>query len=147
MATKVVNFTNRYFERRKSMLNDLIRMFKLYRPDDDKEVTEYVEKYGERVVGKTADGRGFVYDNYDHTIWDLPKDEDLTKEVYSREFGRSLERALQLSGMTQYELADKTGISKNQISKYVRGKAMPTFYSVELMAKALGVTPNDLRYF
>ena len=46
MATKVVNFTDRYFERRKSMLNDLIRMFKIYRPDDDKEVTEYVEKYG-----------------------------------------------------------------------------------------------------
>ena len=49
--------------------------------------------------------------------------------------------------MTQYELSDKTGISKIQISKYVRGKAIPTFYNVELMANALGVTPNDLRYF
>lgn len=129
------------------MLNDLIRMFKLYRPGDDEKVVEYVEKYGERVVGKTADGRGLVYDDYDNTIWDLPRDEDLSKEVYSREFGRSLERALRLRGMTQYELADKTGISKFQISKYIRGKAIPTFYSVELMAKALRITPNDLGYF
>lgn len=129
------------------MLNDLIRMFNLYRPGDDEEVVEYVEKYGSRVIGKTADGRGLVYDDFDNTIYDLPRDDDLTKEVYLREFGRSLERALRLRGMTQYELSDKTGITKNQISKYVRGKAVPTFYNVELMAKALRITPNDLRYF
>lgn len=47
-------------------------------------------------------------------------------------------------GMTQVELSRKSGISQAQISSYERGIDHPRLYSLQSIAKALGVTSVDL---
>ena len=48
--------------------------------------------------------------------------------------------ALQLRGMKQAELADKTGIDKGQISSYLSGKYKPKQENLSLLAVALNVS-------
>ena len=50
-----------------------------------------------------------------------------------------LRRALTDKGMTQQELADKTGISKASISQYLSGYATPKKDRLQLLANALDV--------
>ena len=47
-------------------------------------------------------------------------------------------------GMTQEELANKIGKSKNVISNWERGDNSPDVDSIEKICKALNVTPNQL---
>lgn len=51
-----------------------------------------------------------------------------------------MKHALQLRGMKQVELADKTGIDKGQISSYLSGKYKPKQENLSLMAVALNVS-------
>lgn len=47
-------------------------------------------------------------------------------------------------GMTQSELAQASGIHRITIAKYEAGKVDPTLESAESIARALGVTVDDL---
>ena len=51
-----------------------------------------------------------------------------------------LKQGLQMRGMKQIELADKTGIDKGQISSYLSGKYKPKQENLTLMAVALDVS-------
>ena len=51
-----------------------------------------------------------------------------------------MKQALQMRGMKQVELADKTGIDKGQISSYLSGKYKPKQENLSLMAVALNVS-------
>ena len=48
--------------------------------------------------------------------------------------------------MTQTDLANATGIPQQQISKYIRGYRVPTFYNLDKIARALDCTIDELRY-
>ena len=49
-----------------------------------------------------------------------------------------------LRGMTQEELAKASGIHSVTICKYEIGKVVPSLDNAEKLARALGVTVNDL---
>lgn len=46
--------------------------------------------------------------------------------------------------MTQDELANKVGVSRQAISKWERGEGLPDLYNISLLAKALDVSVDDL---
>ena len=46
--------------------------------------------------------------------------------------------------MTQKQLSDKSGVSLTEIRAIERFRANPSLNTVELVAKALGVSPLDL---
>lgn len=48
------------------------------------------------------------------------------------------------SGLTQEELAEKTGISLSAINKYEAGIRTPKYEAICKMAKVFGTTPADL---
>lgn len=56
-------------------------------------------------------------------------------------FSDRLKEALALRGMSQTELAEKTGIGKGSISTYLRGTWKPKQDKVDLIAQALHVDP------
>lgn len=58
-----------------------------------------------------------------------------------------MKRLRQVKKMTQDELAYRTGISQNQISKYERGLVQPHFAFAKRIAKELGFTGNPLSLF
>lgn len=49
-------------------------------------------------------------------------------------------------GISQSELAGIVGISRNQISDYESGERIPRFYVGLNIAKALGITAEELAY-
>jgi transcriptional regulator with XRE-family HTH domain len=60
------------------------------------------------------------------------------------EFGRRLRNAMLASRIKQIELAEKTGIGRDSISGYARGKNFPSYERIELIAKVLGITADEL---
>lgn len=47
-------------------------------------------------------------------------------------------------GMTQYDLAEKMGTTRNQISRWETGARVPDLNDIILLCLVLGVTPNEL---
>src|SRR2546423_337829 len=49
------------------------------------------------------------------------------------------------AGMSQYALAKKSGLTKQAVSRLEMGTRSPTWDTVQLLALALDVEPNDFR--
>lgn len=64
----------------------------------------------------------------------------LTKQ----EFGRRLYALMTRKGWKQADLARHAGIPRDAVSKYINGKIFPTRVSLEAVAKALGMTAEEL---
>lgn len=66
------------------------------------------------------------------------------KHLTKEEFGRRLYSLFISKGWNQSELARKSGLPRDSISTYVRGRTFPTPKSLRALADALGVEPSDL---
>lgn len=66
------------------------------------------------------------------------------KHLTKQEFGRRVYQHMLGKGWTQSELSRKADIPRDSISVYVRGRSMPTPQNLEKLAKAFGVTADDL---
>lgn len=72
--------------------------------------------------------------------YSTPSQEDAAKQV----FGEKVRSLLNALGYSQSELARASGLRRDAISTYVRGKTWPDPKNLRKLANALGVTPNDL---
>lgn len=61
-----------------------------------------------------------------------------------QEFGRRVAKLLRLMNWTAGEMAHRAGLTADQISAFVGGRAKPTFVELMLLAHACGVEPDDL---
>jgi transcriptional regulator with XRE-family HTH domain len=59
-------------------------------------------------------------------------------------FGEKITKLKKLKKMSQVELAEKTGISRDAISKYERGDVMPSIEYAKRIADVLGVSLDYL---
>ena len=68
-----------------------------------------------------------------------------TKEIkMDNNFANRLKTLRTNKIMTQDELAEKVGVSRQAISKWERGEGLPDLYNISLLAKALDVTVDEL---
>jgi transcriptional regulator with XRE-family HTH domain len=58
--------------------------------------------------------------------------------------GRNAARLRQAAGLTQEELAERSGFSQQYISKLEQGRRNPTIVTLYELATGLGATPADL---
>ena len=63
-----------------------------------------------------------------------------------RQFGRKLKALRERRGVSQAELADRAGLSREYVNKLEAGKYDPTLGTLGRLAKALGVTERELLY-
>lgn len=70
----------------------------------------------------------------------LPQEDDDYAEV----IGRNLQRLINERGTTQAAIARKLGIARSGINKYVHGVASPSPRNIVRIARALGVTADEL---
>lgn len=126
---------------------EMFKTFEMYFPSISREVVGCYKNDDFSLILKTDAGETFMYDDFEHTIRMLPRDSsDLTEDQCRHEFGVRLRRLLYLKGMTQYELSERTGIQRTQLTRYIMGKSSPSFYVVDKIAKGLGCSIDELRY-
>lgn len=109
-----------------------------------------MSKPGEIVV-TLGDGSKVKYNGVEHRYTILSKKvsvEDrrdfMTEEECRYEFARRLRGCMRDRGMTQTELSDLTDISQVTMSKYINGRALPGYYNISRLARALRCSVNDL---
>lgn len=61
-------------------------------------------------------------------------------------FGQNLRKYRKIKGMTQFELATECGYSNNFISDLETSKKQPSYEAVKKLAKALGVSLDQISY-
>lgn len=129
------------------MQNTLFVNFRRYFPLDAESTVEYHQHGDHGLVALLSNGRRIMYDDLYKTIRSLPVDSSAMSESECRkEFGYRLRDIMARKKITQSELAAMTGIAQPTISNYVAGKAMPSFYAVDRIAKALDCSIEELRY-
>jgi transcriptional regulator with XRE-family HTH domain len=69
---------------------------------------------------------------------------DIPKHLTKQEFGRRLNQLMLNKGMHHAELARRSDLPRNNISTYINGRSYPTEQSLAKLARALGVTPDEL---
>lgn len=129
-------------------MNELILYeFKTYFPSLSRKMVKFKRLNVRELLAKLDDGSGVVFDMFDHTIRWLPNNsENMTEQECKKEFGLRLRKIMEIKGVTQDDLSEKTGIAQPILSNYIRGKNAPSFYRVDKIAKALGCSVDDLRY-
>ena len=70
----------------------------------------------------------------------------MQKDEYAKAFGEYLKSLLEEKGMTQAELARRTGITEASVSRYISGQRSPRITQAYRMAWAIGVDMNTLTY-
>ena len=69
---------------------------------------------------------------------------DVSKEVSSMSFGKNLSRFRKEKGLTQEDLVKKSGVAISQIRRYEADNSSPTLDVVTRLAKALGVSIDEM---
>jgi len=66
------------------------------------------------------------------------------KEVSSMPFGRNLAKVRKEKGLTQEDLVKRSGVAISQIRRYEADKSSPTLEVITRLAKALGISIDEL---
>lgn len=68
----------------------------------------------------------------------------MQKDEYAKAFGEHLKSLLEEKGMTQAELARRTGLTEPAVSRYIKGDRTPRIPQAYRIACAIGVDMNTL---
>jgi DNA-binding Xre family transcriptional regulator len=99
------------------------------------------------------DGSKIEYNSLDNTIREVTqfyireRADELDEETWRKEFGRNLHRVITERSITQETLSEKTGISRQMLSRYVRGNSTPSGYILNRLANALDCDVRELTSF
>ena len=128
-------------------LYTMYESFEMYFPILAERVISYHSNERHELIVKMDDGTSAVYDYVDKELRFLPSNpNNMTKMEFSKEFGFRLRKKLKRVGITQSELCDIVGISQPQLSEYINGKKVPSFYIIDKIAKALNCSVEEFRY-
>lgn len=113
----------------------LERMSKIF-PSIYNKVTDWYPSGKNEIVVILKDGTKMAYEGFDDTIRMIPSEID-DEETWRRKFSDALRYQMLRSGVMQNELAERTGISIQTISKYLNNRATPNIYNLTKIANVL----------
>lgn len=128
-----------------------------YYPHLSEQIVEWYPSGQMEIVIKLASGNKVLFSWLDKTlgISDKPtiielynhdeyNQEYLDEISWRKEFAYKLNKKMRNFGISQDGLAERTGISRVMLSKYVNGKATPSFYRIEQIARELKCSVSEL---
>lgn len=92
------------------------------------------------------------YDSSDNTIRNVTKlysreQADMDEESWRKEFGHKLRRAISDKGINQDRLSEMLGISRQMLTRYVRGTSTPSGYNLTRLCEVLDCDVRELTKF
>lgn len=127
---------------------DIYENAKRYCPTTFKYAVECERISEHELVFIFEDGSREIYDDFDKTTRTITNiDSTPSMDDYKNDFGIRLRRLLRYKNMTRCELAERIGVDRSIIGKYIKGTHAPSLYVACAIAKALDCSLNDLVYF
>jgi predicted XRE-type DNA-binding protein len=105
------------------------------------------------ILASLDDETKIEFNSLDKTIRDVTRlynhefNETLDEVAWRKEFGHKLHRIITDKGMTQEKLSEVTGISRQMLSRYVRGTSTPSGYILSRIVETLGCDIRELTKF
>ena len=124
--------------------------FKMMYPELEKHTIDWYPSGPTEITMMQDDRSKVTYDSYFNAIRFISRENcttDISEEDWRNNFGIKLSDRLIVVGMTQKDLSERTGISAQTISKYIRGCSSPSTYNIIKIAKALNCSTTSLLYF
>jgi ribosome-binding protein aMBF1 (putative translation factor) len=131
----------------------IIDGYKVWHPSLFSQTVECRPSGHHSILASLNDGSKIEYDSRDNTIRDVTKyydhenNDNVDEITWRKEFGRKLQRAIQDKGISQETLSEITGLSRQMISRYIRGNSTPSGYVVSRLAEALDCDVRELTKF
>ena len=119
------------------------------RPDMAEDVVDWYPSGQYEIVVKLRSGKRYIYDWRLQLVYRLIEkydEEDVTEEMWRKKFRFKLCDKMRRMCVNQYELSIRSGITNVTISKYMNGKATPSAYNLERIARALECSVSELIY-
>lgn len=69
---------------------------------------------------------------------------DMTEKEWREDFGRNLASLMFEAGLTQNDLAEMTGVTQSDISRYISGDQIPNAITIVNLSYALSCDYDDL---
>lgn len=104
------------------------------------------DSYG-NYIAKLDDGRVLLWNYIRDRIRFMKDPCSMTEEECCIEFGNRLKEIMRIKNwMTQEQLSRCTGISQQEISKYINGRRNPGLYNLHKLSLALECSIDDFVY-
>ena len=126
----------------------VLNNFKMHYPEMYDQMVDWYPSAHLQITVKLNDGQYITYELIDDlvtTVYDsYSNDDEMDEEMWRDNFARRLSNRMRTGGMTRSRLSDLTGISIVTLSKYMNGKAIPSGYNLERIARALKCSIAEL---
>lgn len=132
---------------RRATVEELLESFKRNHPGFCEKIVSYYQDGPMGLVVKLNNGKVIWYDDINKSLRRLPDNADkMSPEDFLYEFKKRVEKMLIFKGMSQNDLAEKAEIHPVQLSKYLNGRNIPSFFVADKIARALDCLIDELRY-
>lgn len=119
-----------------------------FRPDIVREAID-IRKYNNwELIIEMKNGDTLIYDDATRQVRVLPDNkDDMSEEEWSIEFRIRLSNMMTRRCMTQERLSELTGITRPMLSRYLTGRSIPSFRTIDKIARALDCSVDEFRYY
>lgn len=105
-------------------------------PSIYKNIVDWYPSGRTEIVVILSDGSKMAYEMFDDTIRTI-RSRTIDEDDWRKKFSDALRYQMMRSGIMQNELAERTGISIQMISKYLNCRATPNTYNISKIADVL----------
>lgn len=128
----------------------IIEQYKLWFPGLYEQTVECMPSGRYCILAYLDDGTAFEFNSLDNTVRNVTKlyirdtRDALDEESWRKEFGHKLRRAIADRGINQDKLSELLGISRQMLTRYVRGTSTPSGYNISRLAEVLNCDVREL---
>lgn len=131
----------------------VIEVYKKWHPCLYEKTTECRPSGRYCILAILNDGSRIEFNSLDNTIRNVTKfyiretADEIDEETWRKEFGRKLQRAITEKGINQERLSELIGISRQMLSRYIRGNSTPSGYVLSRLSEVLECDVRELTKF
>lgn len=131
----------------------IVESYRTWYPDMYKQTIDCRPSGRYSILVTLDDGTRMEYNSFDNGIRNVTKfyicdsPDDVSEEQWRKEFGHQLRKAITDKGTSQEKVADKVGISRQMMSRYIRGVSTPSGYILNKLSEILQCDVRELTRF
>lgn len=76
-----------------------------------------------------------------------PISEDIMDDIWLKEFSRKIKKKMKFKRITQVELADRIGVSRLTVNRYINGQRVPDYLTLKKISKILNCPLDEITDF